>query len=71
MNSATLPDYAAVGRLLNMKQIMELVNCKSRRTIQRYVERGILKPIKLGKHPQSSVRFRYDETMWSLDNLKK
>ena len=67
----SLPEFASSGRLLNVRQTMELLNCKSRNTIARYVKRGWLKPIKMGAHRQSPAKFRYDEIMWSLDNMRK
>lgn len=67
----SLPDYASVGRLLSIKQTMELLNCTSRTTIARWVKRGILKPIKMGANKQASTKFKYDEIMWSLDNMRK
>ncbi len=50
---------------------MELLNCKSRTTMGRYVKRGWLRPIKMGTERSSPVKFRYDEIVWSLDNMRK
>ncbi len=72
MNSgAALPEFASSSRLLSLRQAMELLNCKSRTTMGRYVKRGWLRPIKMGSERSSPVKFRYDEIVWSLDNMRK
>ncbi len=70
-NLSALPEFASSARLLNVRQTMELLNMKSRTTLARYVKRGWLKPIKMGSHRSSPAKFRYDEIIWSLDNMRK
>lgn len=66
-----LPAFAQSSRLLTIRQTMELIGCRSRTTLWRYIKKLGLKPYKMGKHNQSPTKFSYDEVMFWRDQFKK
>jgi predicted DNA-binding transcriptional regulator AlpA len=60
----------AIEALLTTNDVRRLLGGICRATLRNWIERGIVpRPVKLGGHVQSRVRFRPDEVQAAIDRL--